>query len=119
MAKITKKIQREFRHNRLALFDEMNVVQIKKHVRKLYRNVYKIVKSEFAVILTPLVQELEDVAIELGFDGDVRDLDEEWLKEFFAEYNPVTKYIFSNELDRKESRLFEALVASAEEREKS
>ena len=111
-AKITKKIQREFRHNRLALFDELNVIGVKKHVRKLYKDVYKAIKKEFVAILNPLYQEIYDEAVSLGFDGDPRDLDEAWVEEFFGEYNPVTHYVFSRELSRKESRLFEALVAT-------
>ena len=112
MARITSKIHREFRHNRLALFDELNVIGIKKHVNKLYANVYKAIKKEFEAILNPLYQGIYDEAIALGFDGDLRDLDEAWIEDFFDEYNPVTKYVFSNEIGRKESRLFEALVST-------
>ena len=112
MAKITKKISREFRHNRLALFDEVNIIGIKKHVHKLYKDLYKSVKKEFCAILNPLYEEIYDEALALGFDGELEDLDEAWVEEFFAEYNPVTKYVFKNEIDRKESRLFEALVST-------
>ena len=94
------------------MFDELNIVGVKKHVHKLYKDVYKAIKNEFVAILNPLYQEIYDEAIALGFDGDLRDLDEAWLEEFFDEYNPVTKYVFSNEFDRKESRLFESLVAT-------
>ena len=109
--KITKKIQREFRHNRLALFDELNVIGIKKHVLKLYKDVYKDIKREFVAILNPLYEEIYDEALALGFDGEPEDLDEAWIEEFFDEYNPVTKYVFSKEMGRKESRLFESLVS--------
>ena len=118
MAKITTKIHREFRHNRVASFDELNAMQTKKHIEKLYKKIYKIVKAEFAAILDSLIAEIADEALALGFDGDIRDLDEAWIEEFFDEYNPVTKYVFSNELGRKKSRLFEALVASAAEKHK-
>ena len=91
-------------------------MQTKKHVHKLYKNVYKTILNEFLSILNPLYQEIYDEALALGFDGDMRDLDQAWVEEFFEEYNPVTKYVFSNELDRKESRLFEALVASSAEK---
>ena len=94
------------------MFDELNVIGVKKHVHKLYQNVYKVIKKEFEAILNPLYKEIYDEALALGFDGDLRDLDSAWIEEFFDEYNPVTKYVFSNELDRKESRLFEALVAT-------
>ncbi len=117
--KITSKVRTEFRHNRLALFDEMNLVQTKKHIHKLYKNILKIVKKEFTDLLNPIYEEIYDEALALGFDGDLRDLDEAWIEEFFDEYNPVTKYVFNNEMDRKESRLFESLVASSKERRQS
>lgn len=118
-AKITKKLQKEFRHNRLALFDDMNVIGVKKHVSKLYKDTYKIIKKEFVSILNPLYKEIYDEAFALGFDGDPQDLDEAWIEEFFEEFNPVTKYVFKSELSRKQSRLFESLVASTAERVQS
>ena len=115
-AKITSKIHQQFRHNRLALFDEMNILQTKKHINKLYKDVYKTIKKEFVSILNPLYQEIYDEALALGFDGDLEDLDEAWIEEFFSEYNPVTKYVFFNEIERKKSRLFESVVASNKEK---
>ena len=106
----------EFRHNRLALFDEMNVGQIRKHVQKLYKNINKIIKQEFLKLANEISEEIYDEAVALGFDGDMEDLDEAWIEEFFEEYNPVTKYVFKNEIGRKESRLFESLVANEVER---
>ena len=118
-ARITTRLHREFRHNRLALFDEMNVLSTRKHVKKLYTKAYKIIKSEFASILDRIVKDFYEEALAMGFDGDVRDLDEAWIEEFFSKYDRVTKYVFSNEIERKESRLFEALVADSEEEEQS
>lgn len=117
--KITSKIHKEFRHNRLALFDELNIVGVKKHVHKLYKSIYKTVKQEFLKVVNEIYQTIYDEAIAMGFDGDIRNLDDAWVEEFFNLYNPVTMYVFSNEIDRKESRLFEALVANELERLKS
>lgn len=111
MAKITTKVSRQFRHNRLALFDEMNIVGVKKHINKLYKDIYKIIKNECVEILNPLYKEIYDDALALGFDGDLRDLDEGWIEDFFDEFNPVTKQVFNNEIDRKKSYLFESLVS--------
>jgi SPP1 gp7 family putative phage head morphogenesis protein len=94
----------------------MNIVQIKKHVHKLYKSIYKTVKQEFLKIVNEIYQTIHDEAVDMGFDGDIRNLDEAWIEEFFDWYNPITKYVFSNELDRKESRLFEALVSNELER---
>ena len=35
-----------------------------------------------------------------------------WMSDFLDSYSPVTKYVFSREVDRKESRLYEALIAT-------
>ena len=94
----------------------MNILQVKKHVSELYKSSYNTVVSEFEAVANSIYQDIYDEALALGFDGDIRDLDEAWIEEFFSEYNPVTKYVFSNEIDRKKSRLFEALIASNTER---
>lgn len=97
----------------------MSVIQIKKHIHKLYKSIFKTVKQEFLSIVNEIYQTIYDEAVAMGFDGDIRNLDEAWIEEFFDLYNPVTKYVFSNEIDRKESRLFEALVSNELERLKS
>lgn len=94
----------------------MNVIQVKKHVDKLYKGIFKIIKNELLAVANDIYAEVVDEAIALGFDGDLGDIDEAWIEEFFKEYSPVAKYVFANEIDRKNSRLFEALVASLEER---
>ena len=98
------------------MFDELNVIGVKKHVDKLYKNIYKIIRSEFLAVANDIYEEVAAEAVEMGFDGDLGDIDESWLDEFFSKYSPVTKYVFIKEIDRKKSRLFEALVASLEDR---
>lgn len=97
----------------MALFDEMNIVQTKSHVNKLYTKVFSAVRKEFLEIIDPIIQDVYAEALDMGFDGDIRDLDEAWIEEFFEEYNPVTKYVFSNEIERKKVRLFESVVANS------
>jgi SPP1 gp7 family putative phage head morphogenesis protein len=94
----------------------MNIVQIKKHVDKLHKKIFKIIKKEFLAVANDIYSEVADEAIELGFDGDWGDLDEAWIEGFFEEYSSVTKYVLKNEIERKFSRLFEALVSDLEER---
>ena len=97
----------------------MSVVGVRKHIKKLYKKSYEIIVREFLNILNPLYQEIYDEALALGFDGDLRDLDEGWIEEFFDEYNPTTKQVFKNEIGRKESYLFESVVASTSTRHQS
>lgn len=114
--RITKKISREFRHNRLALFDEMNVLQTRKHTKKLYDKIYKIVLVDFADVIDLIYGEVYDEAVDMGFEGKRTELDENWVEEFLADFSPTTKYVFRNELERKKARQFEALVASKKEK---
>ena len=97
----------------------MNVVQVKKHVHKLYKDVFKIIKKEFLSVVDSICAEIYGETLSMGFEGEVREMGIDWLESFLDKYNPVTKYVFSNEIDRKESRLFEALVSSMEERYQS
>lgn len=39
-------------------------------------------------------------------------LTEDWLEEFLEEHDPVTKYVFTHEADRKRARLAESMIAS-------
>ncbi len=97
----------------------MNVVGVRKHINKLYKKNYEIIAREFSNILNPLYEEIYNEALALGFDGDLRDLDEGWIEEFFEEYNPVTKQVFKNEIERKKSYLFESVVADIVSRHQS
>jgi hypothetical protein len=81
----------------------------------LYKDIYKTVKKEFLKALNPISEAIYTEALEVGFEGSFRDLDEGFIEEFFEEYNPVTKYVFKNEISRKNSRLFESVVASTNE----
>ena len=90
----------------------MNVLQVRKHVNKLYKSALNSIMNEFVAVANAIYQDIYDECIDMGFDGDPTNIDEAWIEEFFDRYNPVTKYVFSNEIDRKRARLFEALVAN-------
>lgn len=45
-------------------------------------------------------------------------IDEKWLEGFHREYNPVTKYVYENELERKQARFFESIVANVEAKDR-
>jgi SPP1 gp7 family putative phage head morphogenesis protein len=115
-AKIISKVSREFRHNRLAPFDELNVVKTNKHIKKLYDKVYHIVLSEFVDIANSVYGEIYNETVDQGFEGERSELDEGWVEEFLADYSPVTKFMFKNELDRKRARLSESILASKAEK---
>ncbi len=115
MARITKKLNKQFRHNRLALIDELNIVGVKKHIKKLYTNSQRIIKNEFLETINLIYQEAYDEAFEAGFDGTPDVLDEDWIDEFLNDYNPTTKYVFNNEIERKKQYLQEDIIAEPDD----
>ncbi len=111
MEKITSQIHKQFRHNRLAKFDEMNVLQTKKHINTLYARTYKDIIKEFNAVFDDLIKYIYEFALDYGFDGEISELQNNFVEELFSEYNPVMKYVFNREYNRKRDRLFESLIA--------
>ena len=48
----------------------------------------------------------------INFEDWIEDMAVIWLMEQLEAYDPVTKYVYVNEVDRKRARLIEALIAS-------
>ena len=123
-ARLQKKIHREFTKSRLLMpFDDINQMSINKRVkppgtatmdvrrecRRLYRRLKKLNHDCFAdiwlyVYLWHMREMDRDKPISVSEAIKYVDM---WL----SGYDPVTKYVYNHEVDRKEARLFEAVVA--------
>lgn len=95
-------IERYSRLKSLASFDELNVLS---EVNTLYRELYGIVKKSFLVLANQVYSHATQ-------RKSYRDLDEEWIDYLLTGYDPVSKYVFAHEMDRKCARLIEAVIAS-------
>lgn len=89
----------QLKRKSLAKMDEITVLG---EVRKTYERLVE--------ITIPLLVEVANWAYHNYSDRG--SLTEMWLTGFLDLYSPVTKYSFSSEVERKQSRLFEALVAT-------
>lgn len=132
---------RIFRKSRLTLdFDNINqpVKEIRSEAKRVYRKLKK--KSDKAYIDIGLLVYMEafeeatdaqkantktgDTEPEVALpDAEISEkskkaIDEKWLEEFHREYNPVTKYVYENELERKQARFFESIVADVEAKDR-
>lgn len=87
----------------LVSFDELNVLQ---EVNTLYAGIYVIIRGLF-------LQMANKVYKDNVRRRELRTLDEQWLDEILNGYDPVSKYVFSSEMDRKCARLIEAIMASS------
>lgn len=94
-------IRRYSRLKSLVSFDELNVLQ---SVNSLYQELDVIIRKMFLLIARKTY--LQTVKYDYG------SIDEEWVDNFLNGYDPVSKYVFTHELDRKSARLVEAIMAS-------
>lgn len=115
-----------FRKSRLTLdFDNINqpVRTIRSVARQVYRRLKQ--KSDKAYIDIGLLvymeafKEADSKADDLKISQKAKKaINEKWLNKFHTEYNPVTKYVYANELERKEARFFESIVADVEAKDR-
>lgn len=82
--------------------DEINVI---KEVNKMYKEIGEMVRKVFLKLAN---QVYEDGLEKRAF----RSLEEQWVEDILTSYDPVSKYVFTHEEDRKCARLIEAIIAS-------
>ena len=94
-------IERYSRLKSLVSFDELNVLG---EVNSLYQDIEAIIREAFTELARQVyAQTLCEIPL--------RSLDEEWIDALLNGYDPVSKYVFVHEFDRKRARLAEALIA--------
>lgn len=101
----------------LVSYDELNVLGA---VNRLFEELEELVKKVHLrlaeVVYEESLIEAKKLAKEAGIALDNEDTDEAidiaWLMAFYNSYDPVTKYVYSSETDRKRGRLVEAMIAA-------
>lgn len=101
IAYLNKQYAKLFR--RVTSFDELNVIEVS---HEIYDEIEKLVEQE----ATRLVKSVYDGYRESGAmsASDAHD----FTVALMGAYNPVTKYVYKNELDRKRSRFAEGVISS-------
>lgn len=103
IATINRTIQRQFSAlRRTAMsFDEIWLLQ--DAVNACYGAIYTEVRSLYLSVANAAYKDAT------GRDGMFTYL---WVEQFLYRYDPVTRYVFNHEYDRKRARTFEAVVAT-------
>ena len=101
IAEFKKQTQKDFNNSRLRLqkFDELNIVDIKSEVSRLFKKLNKRSREFYDGLV-------EYLSHELGFPKEKYDLEE-----LLSMYSAVLLFSFSTEAERKQSRYFESLVS--------
>jgi SPP1 gp7 family putative phage head morphogenesis protein len=84
-------------------FDELNVIQAS---HDIYDKVYDMVKQEAARLSSTVYRKHHREEEPSVFDAVA------WVALLVLAYNPVTKYVFDNEIERKRARFAESVIAS-------
>lgn len=87
----------------VASFDELNVISAS---HEIYNRIYTLIEQEAARLSEAVYKKYKREENEEPFDTLA------FVLALLLGYNPVTKYIFKNELDRKRARFAESLIAS-------
>lgn len=95
-------IERFSRLKSLLAVDEINIAG---SINELYRDIQQYIGQ---VLLALANQVYADTRQEENTER----LDEEWLNEIMDGYDPVSKYVYNHEIDRRRARLIEAVTAS-------
>lgn len=101
--RINRTIQHEFSILRRTIlaFDEINVI------RDAVNGCYGAILSECKKIYLEVANNAYKAVTERDSMFTVL-----WIEQFLLDYDPVTKYVFAHEFDRKRARTFEAVVAT-------
>lgn len=92
----------------IASFDELNVIEMSHEV---YGEALEITKKEMTRLADTVYKKYRE-------DEETEDsLGAVWVLALMAAYNPVTKYIYDNEVERKRSRFAESVIASESPKE--
>ena len=95
-------IERYSRLKSLVSFDELNVLE---EVNTLYRELNITVRKAFISLA-------DKVYYNTLQKNNFGSIDEEWVDNLLNGYDPVSKYVFTHEMDRRCARLIEAVIAS-------
>lgn len=87
-------------------FDELN--DLRSDVDECYKECLREIRQAYLDIARHYYKEA---------DGEDSVIDLMWIKHFLGGFDPVTKYIFDTEADRKRARAFEAIAVSKDAKE--
>lgn len=101
---LTKQIIRTFGKAKVLLlsFDELNVLDYSAEM-------YKYLREITFTAYWKLAEYVYHKNLPKGAKGKIT---EAWLRDFLASYDPVTKYVYDHEVDRREARFAESVIAS-------
>lgn len=102
LAKLKTAIKKAYSRTSATIkFDEINTI---KSVKALYKTLEQLNLDAYLDIANEVYKE--------HYPDGKKKLDKKWLLLILAGYDPITKYVYTHEIDRKSARLYEALLST-------
>lgn len=106
--KVNEYLQKQYikqfnKYSNIAKFDALNVIEKSK---KLYDGLYKVTAKAYFTMASKIYRD---------YTGE--DLFEAWITGVLTDYDPVTKYQFKSEWERKRARFAESMIASGAQKD--
>lgn len=112
---LKKQISRKFQVLALLPFSTWKITNAKKKTEELYEELDRLNRRAYWVIAMAAYQESVERAAQAGFVAAApTNITEKWVDNAIAKYNPITKYFYDSEKERKRMRLAEALAIDHE-----
>lgn len=110
MYEYTDKVLKSLNKYFIAQFDRLNIISTENFLQTANDFYKKLLKKTEGSFLDIAMLYYEDI-LEKGVTPENKP-DYEWLQKFLGEYNPVTKYSFYTETERKAARFAESVLAT-------
>ena len=97
----------------IAMFDQLKTLpkaQVIRKVTRVYEEIDTYTKSYYLILAKKVYKICAD-KLGLDYEDEITML---WVMAILEGYDPVTKYVYTHEVDRKRARLIEALMATDE-----
>lgn len=107
---LKRKIRQEFNRLLLAGFDELSVVQAKQTTKTIWERVDRFIRKNLRELCAWVYEWVYVLYGKKPPDRDWTKVVDDWLKG----YDPVTRYVYDNELERKRLRLLEEILTARE-----
>jgi len=109
------RIRREFNHLQTLSFDDLSMTRTKRETEQMFERLLSFNYAEYKKI----VKAAKEYATEM-LDGETSDIGnpDDLIEEVLNCYNPVTKYLYEPESERKRMRLVEEMQTAKEYRDR-
>ena len=102
LSKLKTSIRKAFARKKAVMkFDETNIIR---NSKELYKELDKMNTEVYLEIGNAIYHEI--------YPESKKKLDKKWLLLILAGYDPVTKYVYTHEIERKKARFYEALMST-------